>query len=262
MSVPVETPVTDVAVEPFVNGVVESNPVSVQNLSTEHTGPVFTVEDINKIREQEKAKLYPEIERLKNDLKEIRERESERVRSVEEQKAAAEAEARAKAEAEMDAKELLKAKEREWEERFNQQAQLIAAEKAEREQSQAVLQMERQYQELMAYRQARLDEMADQIMPELRDLATGSTVEEIDASIANLVDRTARIVDNVKQATQSARQQMPGARVTYPANGPLDTDSNNQSFTPEQVAGMSMSDYAKYRERLLGRPSSAKGLFG
>lgn len=276
MTVPAFAPVTPTntqeSVEQFSNGVTESHQVT----EVPHTAPItnettpvtnssgqqFTAEDLNKVREQEKAKLYPEIDRLKNELKTVQEQLSSRAQEEAEARAKAEAEARAKAEAEMDVRELLKAKESEWETRFTQQAEQIAAEKAERERAQQLFQLEQQYSELQAYRQQRLDAAADQIMPELRDLVTGNTVEEVEASIQNLIDRTARIVDNVKQATQSARQQQPGARVTYPANGPLDTDSNNQSFTPEQLAAMDISEYSKHRARLLGSSSSSRGMFG
>ncbi len=274
MTVPSFAPVTPTntqeAVEQFSNGLVESQPTTAVphvTLPAEPEAPApkgrtFTEEDLSKVREQEKAKLYPEIDRLKGELKTVQEQLNARAQAEADARAQAEAEARAKAEAEMDVKDLLKAKETEWEARFREQAELIAAEKAERERAQQMFLLEQQYSELQSYRQARLEEAADQIMPELRDLVAGNTVEEVDASIQNLIDRTARIVDNVKQATQTARQQMPGARVTYPANGPLDTDSATQSFTPEQLAAMDLAEYTKHRSRLLGSSGSNKGMFG
>ncbi len=275
MTVPSFAPVTpDVPVEQFANGVNESQPTTLQHVAdpattppappatTSTSGQTFTVEDINKVREQEKNKLYPEIDRLKEELKSVQDTLSAKAQAEAEARAAAEEEARLKAEAEMDVRELLKVKETEWETRFREQAEAIAAAEEERQRSVQLLQMEQQYQELLAYRQSRLDEAADSIMPELRDLATGNTREEIDASIQNLIDRSNRIVDSVKQATQSARQQMPGARVTYPANGPLDNNLEPNSLTTEQIAAMSPSEYAKHRATLLGSSSSNRGMFG
>jgi len=56
---------------------------------------------------------------------------------------------------------------------------------------------------------------------------------------------------------------MTGSRVTVPASGPLDTNSEQQTFTAEQIAAMSVSEYAKYRGKLLGQAASdrGKGLF-
>ena len=149
-----------------------------------------------------------------------------------------EADARKKAEAEMDVRELLQSKEKEW-------AEKLEAEKAERERAFTLLDRERQYAELNEYRNRRLEEERDNIIPEL-------------------VDRSSRILESAQSAMQNARKEMTGSRVTSPPSGPMDNNSEQQSFTAEQIAAMSVTEYAKYRGKLLGKAASerGKGIFG
>lgn len=212
---------------------------------------------IAKAREQEKAKLYPQLERLKEEVASLKkERESAEAEEAA-KRAEAEAEAKRRAEEEMSVRELLQQKEME----FSAQ---LEAERIERERAFALLDRERQYQELQSYRAERVDAERDNIIPELLDLIDGGTPDEIESSIASLKDRSARILDSAQQAMQSARRDMVGTRTTIPASGPLDTDSENRSFTPEDISKMSISDYQKYRERLLGNAAASRGrgLFG
>lgn len=217
----------------------------------------YSEEDLKRVREQEKSKLYPQIESLKEELTSLKKREEERQAEQEAARAAAEAEARKKAEEEMDVRQLLSAKEQEWAERLEQ-------ERLEREKAFALLERERQFTELQEYRNQRLDQEREAIIPELLDLVTGNTADEIEQSIAGLKERSARILDSAQQAMQSARKEMTGSRITAPPSGPLDTNTDNQQFTAEQIAAMPVSEYAKYRNKLLGQAASerGKGLFG
>ena len=167
------------------------------------------------------------------------------------------AEAKRKAEEEMDVRTLLQQKEQEW------QLQL-ESERQEREKAFALLERERTYAELNEYRNRRIEEERDNIMPELIDLIAGNNSQEIEESIANLKARSNRIVDAVQAATQSERRQMTGSRVTAPPSGPLDTNTDQSPVSAEQIAAMSVSEYAKYRNKLLGQAASerGKGLFG
>ena len=186
-------------------------------------------------------------------VKKREEREAEEAR----QKAEADAEAKRRAEEDMDVRSLLQQKEQEWNMQLEQ-------ERTERERAIALLDQERQFQELQAYRAQRVEAEREAIIPELLDLIDGNSPDEIENSIANLKDRSTRILDSAQQAMSSARRDMAGSRVTAPAAGPLDTDSENRSFSPEDISKMSMSDYQKYRERLLGSTASSRGrgLFG
>lgn len=227
-------------------------------------GPAFTAEDIAKARSQEKAKLYPQVEKLQEELsvlkKEREEREAleaERAARRKEREAQRQAEQKAQEEEEMSFKSLLKTKEQEF------QAQL-EQERMEREKAIALLQREREFQELNQYRQQRLEAERENIIPELIDLISGNTQEEIEQSIAGLKERSAKIFESVASASQQTRKEMVGTRATLPASGPLDNDSEQRSFSPNDISNMSLADYAKNRAKLLGNNGNnrGQGLFG
>jgi hypothetical protein len=224
----------------------------------------FTAEDIAKARAQEKQKLYPQMEKMQEELAKAKAL-AEDLASKEEQREAernaknAERAAKKKQEEEQELtfKELLSKKEQEF------QSQLDA-ERLEREKAFALLDRERQFQDLMTYRAQRIEQERDTIVPQLIDLVNGNTQDEIEQSIATLKDKSAGIMQDVQQATANAKQSMVGARVTAPASGPLDNNSEQQSYTPDSIRDMSLAEYAKQRAKLLGTAASnrGQGLFG
>lgn len=230
-----------------------STPASSQDRQYE----AFTADDIARAREQEKSKVYPQLERLREELASLKREKDEREVAEAAAQAEANADARRKSEEAMEIRDLLAKKEEE----FTSQ---LDAERLERERAFALLETEKRFQELQSYRQQRLEQERENIIPELLDLVDGSSIEEIDASFENLRDRSSRILESAQQAMQSARRDMAGSRVTAPAAGPLDIDSDNRSYTPDDIRGMSMADYMKHRQRLLGdsAASRGRGLFG
>jgi predicted lactoylglutathione lyase len=227
-------------------------------------GSVYSADDIAKAREQEKAKLYPQMEKMKEELlslKKAREeqaaKEAEREQRNAEELLRKEAQKKEEEESELSFKDLLKKKEQEF------QAQL-EAERLERERAFALLEQERKFQEIMNYRQQRVEQERENIVPELIDLIDGNSADEVEQSIAMLKEKSARILSSAQQAMQSARQQMAGTRITNPAAGPLDNDSEQKSYSPDSIREMSLADYAKQRAKLLGTAASnrGQGLFG
>jgi hypothetical protein len=222
----------------------------------------FTAEDIAKARAQEKEKLYPQVEKLKEELTLLKQREQEREleetrRKDERKKREAEAAKKKKEEeeSELEVRQLLQRKEEEW------QSQL-EAERNEREKAFALLDQERRFQALSNFRSARLEQERNNIIPELIDMISGNSEDEIEQSILTLKEKSAKIFDSVAQAGVQTRKDMVGARVTVPASGPLDNDSEQRSFTPDSIKDMSMADYAKNRAKLLGTGNnSGQGLF-
>ena len=255
------------AAEAFASEANVSPVVAVSDVDTSTATPApsnskfYTEDDLAKVRSQEKDKLYPQINSLKEELDAIkRERDEEAARRAAEQ-AALEAqlaeEAKRKQEEELEVRDLLKVKEQE----FNEQ---LERERQERERAFALLERERTFAEIQSYRNQRLQEEQNNIIPELVDLISGDTIDEIEQSIAGLKDRSSRILDNVQQATQAARRDMTGTRVTTPPNaGPLDIDTGTKQFTAEDISSMSLNDYAKYRAQLLSPQAQgrSKGLF-
>lgn len=223
----------------------------------------FTADDIAKARAQEKAKLYPQVEKLQEELSLLKQKEQEREAKEAErkaQRAARESELakqkKLEEEQTLELRDLLSKKEQEW------QSQL-ETERGEREKAFALLERERQFQELQQYRQQRLEAERENIIPELIDLISGNNRDEIEQSIAGLKERSTKIFDSVAQVAQQSRKEMAGTRITSPASGPLDNDSDSRTYSPNDISNMSMADYAKNRAKLLGNSNNrGQGLFG
>jgi chromosome segregation ATPase len=204
------------------------------------------------------------MEKLQEELSLLRSKEQEREAKDAERKAQrAQREAeiakqkKQEEEQQLELRDLLSKKEQEWQYQLEQERQ-------EREKAFALLEREREFQELSAFRQARLEQERDAIIPELIDLISGNTKDEIENSIAGLKDRSAKIFENVAAASQQTRKEMVGSRVTMPSSGPLDNDSAQLSLTPDAIAKMSQAEYAKHRSKLLGSAGNnrGQGLFG
>jgi len=214
----------------------------------------YTEVDLKRVREQEKSKLYPQIDSLKEEinlLKKDREAQLAEAAAIAKEKEEA---ARKLAESEMDVRSLLEKKEQEW----AAQLEEIRQEGARKD---ALLERERQYAELTAYRNRRLAEEQENIMPELVDLISGNSVDEIENSITGLRERSSKILESAQQAMQNARRDMKGTSTTLPPT--MENNSGQQQFTADQIAAMSVTEYAKHRDRLFpGANNQNKGLFG
>jgi len=217
----------------------------------------YTDEDLAKVRSQEKDKLYPQIESLKEELNSLRkEKEEEAAR----RNATAQAEAeRAKAEAlsELDSKSYADA-------RLSELQEQLERERQERERAFALLEREKTYADLQAYRQQVIEQERDNIIPQLVDFIQGNSREELAESVERLKERSASILESAQSAMQNARKEMKGTSISAPPAGPLETNSEQRSLTPQEIAAMSMNDYAKYRDRLMSDAARGKsrGLFG
>lgn len=233
---------------------------------------VFTSEEVEKIRKQEKDKLYKKLEDSESRLKELSEqvnildRERDEARKRADELAQQEREIlRQREEAEMSAKELLLKKEQEFNQRISQaeqewQGRLSEIEK-QRQAQEALLEKERYHQHLQTYRTRRVAEESDNIIPELADLISGSTEEEIEASIDILRERSQAIVASIQQATQATQGRLRGAPVTAPPVGPLDNQMEQQTLTAEDIRNMPMDKYIQMRDRLLNASRSQRGRF-
>jgi hypothetical protein len=230
---------------------------TVKTTKTTDSSKGYTEEDLAKVRSQEKDKLYPQIEKLKSELEEIKQMREAELAAKQAEKEAQDAEERTRLEADLDVRELLKKKETEWSEQLERERQ-------ERERAFALLEREKTFAEIQNFRQQRLEEEREAIIPELLDLVTGNTQDEINTSIESLKDRSTRILESAQQAMQSARKEMTGSRVTAPPTGPLDINSEQRNFTADEISAMPMNEYAQYRQRLLSPKAQGKGsgLFG
>ena len=229
--------------------VTSSEPVSTQKFYTE--------DDLAKVRSQEKDKLYPEIERLKEEVSSLKKEKEERVARKAAKEAEKEAKVKEETEAEMDVRQLLKTKEQEWQEQLERERQ-------ERERAFALLERERTFADLQAYRQEILEQERENIIPQLVDFVQGNTRDEIQASVERLKERSASILESAQSAMQASRKEMAGTRATLPPAGPLETNTESRQFTAQDIASMSVNEYAKYRDKLMSDSARGKsrGLFG
>jgi hypothetical protein len=212
----------------------------------------WTDEDLEAARKQEKDKLYGRIEDFQGQLKELQAaREAEQ---AERDRLAAEAEEarRIREESEMETRDLLSKRESEWRDEI---AKLNARYDADRE----VFAKERQLAEAELYRRDRIAQESEFILPELRDFIQGDSPEAIDQSIEAMKARTEAIVANFVAAEPPPVPFQPrGASPTAPPVGPMEQLPSYESLTPEDIKGMDMDTYKKYRQQLLQATSAAR----
>ena len=225
------------------------------------TQKFYTEEDLAKVRTQEKDKLYPVVEQLKSEvasLKKDKEEKAARKAAEFEAKATEKAEKdKAKMIEDLDAKDLIKLTTDELREQLER-------ERSERERAFALLEQERTYAELQNYKQNLIEQERENIIPELVDLVAGNTPDEVSASLESLKARSAKILESAQAAMQNARKEMRGTSATLPAAGPLETNMDSRQFTAQDIAAMSMNDYAKVRDKLMSDAARGKsrGLLG
>ncbi len=217
---------------------------------TEPTPPtprVFTEEELERARKEEKDKLYPRIQEMQDELKRLREAEEAKKKAQEDAERKTQEEQKRKQEEQMELRELLSKKEQEWNERLEKMEQ-------ERQRERAIMEQERRLTVLSQYRDRKLAENADNIMPELRDMVQGNSEEEIDRSINLVIEKTNRILEQVTAGQQVQRQQQRTVAPTgSPPVGPIEqNDQAYRTLTPEEIQNMDINEYAKNRDKLLG----------
>jgi hypothetical protein len=213
----------------------------------------FSAEDIEKARNEERQKLYPQlqsVEQMKADLEALKaEREAEKKRLEEAEAARLQAEREAE-EAKLSATALNT-------KRIDELAQQLEAERKERGVERAVFDQERRLAALQQYAQNKLAVAGNTIIPELWDMVTGDTEEEIDASIALLQQKTANMIGQLQETMVAQRQAMPGTMPTAPANGPLENQQGQQKWDEERVKALTPAQYAQHRGTLLPAAGAA-----
>jgi hypothetical protein len=206
----------------------------------------FTADQVARIRQEEKEKLYSRLEQTEQQLNEMRRLQEEREKAELTERERIEAERKAEEEKAMEVRDLLERREQEWNDRFTQLEE-------DRARQEALFQRERELQELDRYRQQMTEQNAEYIMPELRDLISGTTVEEIDRSVNEMRERTSAIMQNIADAAQQVqRPTMRGVTPTgAPPVGPMEQASTYENLTADQISNMSMDEYRQHRDRLL-----------
>lgn len=209
----------------------------------------FTREDIERVRSEEKDKLYGRIQSMSDQLETLTKEREEREREEQEAIAAAAAAQKAKEEEEMELRDLMERRETELRAEMEELRNQAEAERA-------IYEKERALAELDSYRQARIEQEAEYIMPQLRDLISGSSTEEIDSAIEDAKQRTAAIMSDVRESMPAPQTQR-GVAATAPPVGPMENASELQSLSPEDIRTMDMEQYRKHRDQLVQAASAA-----
>jgi hypothetical protein len=231
----------------------------------------FTEDEVAAICRQEKDKLYKEIESEREKRKEMEGRVTELQKNVEAfntdrqaqldaEKAAqdaAEAERKAREEADLSAKDLLAKREAEFEKRLEESENKWAAQFEELNErasvQEATLEKERAFAVISEYKNAKITEHGDDIMPHLHRLVTGNTTEEIDASISSAIQLTSDIMEDMTQAAAIQRGPRGVPATGASPTGPMENQSEQQHLTAEDLRNMSMEQYEQLRPQLLAQ---------
>lgn len=224
---------------------------------------LFTEEEVEAIRRQEKDKVYSKIDKMQQQLDAFNQEREAAARAAEEARQREEEERRAREEEEMTAKELLTKKEDEWKSQFNtaqqEWEQKFMALQQESEAQKALLEKERQFQALESYKSRRLAEESDNLMPELLDFIQGNSEEEIENAIQAVAARTSAIMASMQEALPAQPERPRGVPATGSTpSGPLENSTEHQTFTVSDIASMDMSTFAANRERLLAAASNMR----
>lgn len=204
---------------------------------------------IEAARKEEKDKLYPEIERLKQVTAEFEREKQEREEALAAEQARLEEEQRRQSEEEMSAKDLLAQTNATWEQRF---AEL----QAERDREAALRAKEAELYQLEQYKQSRIAQEAENIEPRFIDFIRGSNQEEIENSIALMKQKTAELMADIQAAQQGQRRSLGLPTTSGP---PIDMagvpDASQRSLSAQDIAQMDMEEYQQLRPQLLGAVS-------
>jgi hypothetical protein len=231
--------------------VTQQQPVQVVPQQTQQpsngVAPRWTDEDLERARQQEKDKLYGRLDEVQTQMRQFQaEREAEQAERQRLADEAAEA-LRSKEESEMEIRDLLARRETEWQQQLTRMEQRFDADRA-------VFDKERAFTEVQTYRRDRIEQESEYILPELREFVTGDTIEAVDASIEVIKARSEQIFANMQAANQQLPpfQQAPrAASPTAPPVGPMEQMPTYETLTPEDIKGMDMETYKRYRTQLL-----------
>lgn len=224
---------------------------------------MFTEEEVEAIRRQEKDKVYGKIDKMQQQLDAFNQEREAAARAAEEAAQREAEERRAREEEELSAKDLLTKKEDEFNQRLNtaqqEWEQKFMALQEESEAQKALLEKERRFQELESYKNRRLAEESENLMPELLDFVQGNSEEEIENAISAVAARTSAIMASMQEALPAPPERPRGVPATGSTpSGPLENSTEQQTYTVSDIANMDMTTFAANRERLLAAASNMR----
>ncbi len=235
----------------------------------------FTSDDLERVRAEEKTKLYARLDQessrsksLEEQVSSLLEAQKSRENAEAESLRIVEQERKAREEEELSARDLLARRESELSTRLAEVEtsfeSRLAKFQEERELERAVLEKDRSIAELRSYITRRVSEETDQIAPELRDFISGNTEEEVERSIEVVKAKSEQIASQIQNQMQSVRQQQRGVSPTgYAAGGPVDIDGGQRTYSAADIQAMSAAEYADFRTKIgMAQQNTNRGLFG
>ncbi len=212
---------------------------------------------VTKTRDDEKSKLYGQIDDTKTQLNQL----TEWQRKKQEEETAAEKTAADQAERERLEKLTLTQRIEEMERQRTEDANVWRNELEIRD---AQLAKERELSAVSEYRSSQLAANVDQIHPSLTEFVVGGSPEEIDNAIARAVQSSQTILAEVQQSLQGMQQLPPGRGPSLtgaPPVGPSENQQATRTFTAEEIQRMSGPEYAQYRTALMAS-ATKQGPYG
>lgn len=257
----------------------------------------FTAEDVERIRSEEKTKLYGANERLQQTIDELKGQVGNLTAAEQARLDAAQAEQARLAEeakqAELDAMKPNDRLEAQLAEQSAQWQSQLANLTESLETERALRQKDQQFNELREYIQSQVAAHTQgpdaDIAPEVAEWIGGNSKEEVDANITRAQATTKAILDQIQQTQQPQIDPATGQPVpqvvqdlqqivppqsppTFAGSrawsGPANLDPagvGTQVLTAEQIANMPMAEYAQKRKTLIGAAASSqsnRGMFG
>lgn len=252
--------------EPTPVGAPNSITIPDNLLSQYSTPPVqpstryYTEADLERVREQEKNKLYDRLDKqqqmlntFKSTVDELKAEKDARAAEVEaQQKAVADAKLRAEEE-KLSYQELVAKREAELTKQLEQQ-------RLEMEDKMMLWQKEQQFLQLGAYTQRRVAEevAAGNIIPDLAEYITGENEEQVEAAITKAKEKT----DSIVKGAQTLTAPVPPGVSPTGVPGIMSIPSGPRQPTRDDIANMSMAEYANYRRQQgMDRRGNGQGLF-
>jgi DNA repair exonuclease SbcCD ATPase subunit len=266
MTTPLQPQVTNLGTDQGAPISITGMPVSpYANYNIQPQGRYFTEEDVERIRKEEKDKMYSRLEKSEQQLNEFKATveslaadKKARDEELARQQKAAEAEAKRLNDEKLSVQQLMEKQQAEFE---LKQQQL----REDMELRLAIAAKEQQLLQLKSYIQRRINEEvnATTIIPDLVEYIDGTTEEEVEASIQKAKDKTAAIVQAAMGSVPTGPSIPMGTSPTGTPFSPLDNLSPaNRELTRSQIEAMSMKEYAAYRDQQgISRAGSGRGLF-
>jgi hypothetical protein len=214
----------------------------------------FTAEDVERIRQEERARygtVTSQLDELNAEIARYRQTDEERAKAEEKARKDAERAEKKKQEEEMELRDLITKKDQEWETKLEEERQA-------RQQALAVLEQERRHAGLQNYLTQQMMEKGELIAPQLRKLVAGNSEQEIDIKISELIEISESLLGDTQQLLQRQNAQRPTVGVTAPPMGPVEMTPATRTYTPDDIKALTPEEYAAQRESLLRAASASR----